>query len=545
MVSPKTTLTPDPSQEVVQELIDLYNQDHFEAVLLKVEPLIGLFPKSVVLFNIQGVCNASLKRDSAAIKSYEQAIRINPDYAEAYNNMGFALNNRGDLEAAIDSHKQAIKIKPDYAEAYLNLGVALYNKGDLGAAIESYKKATSIKPDYFEAHFNLGFALSNKGDLDAAIDSYKKAINLKSDHAEAYYELGRTLGDRGYTEAAIGSYKKAVLIQPDYAEAFFKMGLAFINKGDLEGAIHSYHQATRIEPNHAEAHYYLGNALGIKYNRSTVLNNEENLQAAIDSYKQALKIKPDHFEAFEGMSFWLRHYIWALNNQLTGKLEKNDHLIELEKRKLKDKIKECSFWFVDITRTSSTAIKVALGAKFGWPFGQNYYLDVTGRIIVSMLRSLLLPSHTPAFIVKHILGDELWKEIDTFTVVRNPYSWCSSLWHHAMKNHDLGLKTESFDLFLGSLEEKLVGDFTKRKIFPSNYRQSDYLLDADRNVIVKNLLRFEDKKIIDNFLKSRGIIDYSTSPRFVATQSSDYQIASAEKTKIERIFSADFEILGY
>ena len=140
-------------------------------------------------------------------------------------------------------------------------------------------------------------------------------------------------------------------------------------------------------------------------------------------------------------------------------------MIDLERDKLKEKINTHPFWFIDITRTSSTAIKVALGAKFGWPFGQNYYHDITGRVVISMLRSLLLPSHTPAFMVKHILGDELWTKIDTFTVVRNPYSWCSSLWHHAMKNHNLGLRTNTFDQFLGSLEEKLLGDFTKRKIF--------------------------------------------------------------------------------
>ena len=38
--------------------------------------------------------------------------------------------DKGDLEAAIDSFKQALKIKPDYAEAYYNMGNALKDKGD-------------------------------------------------------------------------------------------------------------------------------------------------------------------------------------------------------------------------------------------------------------------------------------------------------------------------------------------------------------------------------------------------------------------------------
>jgi protein O-GlcNAc transferase len=100
--------------------------------------------------------------------------------------MGSVLEKKGDLEVAIDSYKQAIKIKPDYAEAYSNMGISLTKKGDLEAAIDNYKHAIKIKPDYAEAYLNMGNALKEKGDLEAAIDSYKKAINIKPD-----YDLAR------------------------------------------------------------------------------------------------------------------------------------------------------------------------------------------------------------------------------------------------------------------------------------------------------------------------------------------------------------------
>jgi protein O-GlcNAc transferase len=69
-------------------LISLYNQDRFQEVLSKVKPLIGLFPKAIVLHNLQGASNAALQRLDAAIDSYKQALKIKPDYADAYNNMG-------------------------------------------------------------------------------------------------------------------------------------------------------------------------------------------------------------------------------------------------------------------------------------------------------------------------------------------------------------------------------------------------------------------------------------------------------------------------
>ena len=54
---------------------------------------------------------------------------------------GNALKDKGDLDAAIDSYKKAIKIKPDYAEAFSNMGNVHKDKDDLDAALDSYKQA--------------------------------------------------------------------------------------------------------------------------------------------------------------------------------------------------------------------------------------------------------------------------------------------------------------------------------------------------------------------------------------------------------------------
>jgi len=249
-----TSSTSEPPQEQVQKLISLYNQQQFEAVLSKVEPMTGLFPQAIVLFNIQGACNSALQRHDSAIDSYKQALKIKPDYAEVYYNLGIALKEKGEPEAAIDSYKQALKIKPDLTQAYNNMGIALKDKGELEAAIDSYKQALKIKPDYADAYINMGVALKDKGDLEAAIDSYKQALKIKPDYAEAYINMGVVLKDKGDLEAVIDSYKQALKIKPDYADAYNNMGNALRDKGDLEAALDSYKQALKIKPDYAEAH---------------------------------------------------------------------------------------------------------------------------------------------------------------------------------------------------------------------------------------------------------------------------------------------------
>jgi tetratricopeptide (TPR) repeat protein len=73
--------------------------------------------------------------------------------------MGNALQEQDELDAALDSYKQALKVDPDYAEAHYNMGIVLQEKGELDAAIDSYEQALKIKPDYAEAWSNGAEAL--------------------------------------------------------------------------------------------------------------------------------------------------------------------------------------------------------------------------------------------------------------------------------------------------------------------------------------------------------------------------------------------------
>jgi hypothetical protein len=93
--------------------------------------------------------------------------------------MGNALHDKGVLEAAIDSYKQALKIKPDYAEAYYNMGVALNDKGNPEAAIDSYKQALKIKPDYALANYNLSLLCLLRGNLDEGFKYYEWRLKIK------------------------------------------------------------------------------------------------------------------------------------------------------------------------------------------------------------------------------------------------------------------------------------------------------------------------------------------------------------------------------
>ena len=67
----------------------------------------------------------ALKRAQDAVESFERAVAVQPDYAEAFNNRGNALFDLGRNEDALASYDQALALQPDYADALVNRGQCL------------------------------------------------------------------------------------------------------------------------------------------------------------------------------------------------------------------------------------------------------------------------------------------------------------------------------------------------------------------------------------------------------------------------------------
>jgi len=114
------------------------------------------------------------------VRCCTEAIRLKPDYAEAYTNRGNARRVKGDLDGALADYAKALRLKPDLGDAYNNRGVARADKGDLDGAVKDYAEAIRLKPDFAEAYNNRGNARGVKGDLDGAAFAGKPAFAMTS-----------------------------------------------------------------------------------------------------------------------------------------------------------------------------------------------------------------------------------------------------------------------------------------------------------------------------------------------------------------------------
>ncbi|MEH2038945.1 MAG: tetratricopeptide repeat protein [Nostoc sp.] len=142
--------------------------------------------------------------------------------------LGNLLLTASEYEAAIASYDQALKLKPDYQEAWYDRGYALGKLVRFEEAIASYDQALKFQPDYHQAWYNRGIALDDLGRFEEAIASYDQALKIKPDYHQAWYNRGNALGKLGRFEEAIASYDQALKIKPDYHQAWNNRRIAII-----------------------------------------------------------------------------------------------------------------------------------------------------------------------------------------------------------------------------------------------------------------------------------------------------------------------------
>jgi Flp pilus assembly protein TadD len=165
-----------------------------------------------------------------AVRFYTAALALRPRTASVHNDLGVALQEKGQWDEAVGAFRKAIDLKPDYAGAHYNLGCTLWHNGQSDGAIVAFGQAIRFKADYLDACNNLGVALEDEGRLDEAVAAYQRAIRLRGDHPFAHYNLSFVLRRQGKFAEALDELKKG----GREAEEWLGQGQRFI---ELEGRL--------------------------------------------------------------------------------------------------------------------------------------------------------------------------------------------------------------------------------------------------------------------------------------------------------------------
>lgn len=200
----------------------------------------------------RGLARAQRGDYDRAIEDFTAATTLDARFAYlAFNNLGIAYGEKRDFERALQNFDQAIRLRPDYPNAYYGRGNIYNAMGEADRAIADFDAAIRINPDFQPAYTNRGGANIVKGNVDRAIADFDAAIRLNSRDAVAFSNRGYAYGMKGEYDRAITELTEAIKRDPYNGSIYFKRGLVLFYSGHPEIASQDFATAVRLWPSDA------------------------------------------------------------------------------------------------------------------------------------------------------------------------------------------------------------------------------------------------------------------------------------------------------
>ncbi len=191
-----------------------------------------------------------------AIKNFEEAIRLDPDFALPYCALSYCYSFLGSsgiippAEAypkAKDFTLKAIELDPNHAESHLSLAtIKFYHNWDFEGAEASLNKAHDLGLNSSLFNQVHGWFLIAKGDFEKAIEKIQQALILDPLSLPLMSTLGDAYSFAGRFEEALAQFDKIIEMEPNFRRAFESRGMAHLAMGDYEKAIKDLEQYHKL-----------------------------------------------------------------------------------------------------------------------------------------------------------------------------------------------------------------------------------------------------------------------------------------------------------
>ncbi len=255
---------------------------HPDAAIVLVEQAIAADANDPRYLFVLGQARQALRRWDTALEAYEAALKIRPDFLDAWNNLGICRQRRGQFPQAVAAYRQVLALESQNAGVMANLGTVLREMGELTEAIELLRAAADLEPAIASHRINLGIAYWNQGNFSEAERTLNEALARAPNDADAAFNLGNALHGLGRQREAIERYRQAIGIRPAYTDALINLGNVHTELGEFASGIEAYDAALRLQPDSVVA---LNNA-------ACLMRLLGHIDAAETALRRALQLDP-------------------------------------------------------------------------------------------------------------------------------------------------------------------------------------------------------------------------------------------------------------
>jgi Flp pilus assembly protein TadD len=228
---------------------ELLDQGLDAAAIVALDRAAAASPSASTLYRL-GTLLARTGEAARARSAYERALVLQPDLAEASNDLGALLAQGADIDGAIVRFRAALAAAPDYPDALNNLGYALLLTGHEAEARTLYEKALALQPDFPEALNNLGLLLGRAGDLDRAERYFRDALGRRAEYGEAANNLALVLVARGQGDAAVQLLESFLEKTPTFEDAYITLAKIHLNARRTAEGVRALERLLQRNPRH-------------------------------------------------------------------------------------------------------------------------------------------------------------------------------------------------------------------------------------------------------------------------------------------------------
>lgn len=230
-----------------------------------------------------------------AKKTYEEIIRLAPDFVQAHSKLGVICLQLDEIDEAKQHFLAALAIDPNLPTALYSMGAIAARSGDLSTAEEYFRKLEQGSPLSAEALFNLGGILLNQHKYKEAKVYLDKAIELAPANANILYNRGNVNAALNDHENAIHDYSMALEQQPTLFLAYRNRAKSALKLGKYDAALDDYTKAMELAPQDANLYF----------NRGQIRQILGHTKTALEDYNATIRLNPDHAMAYNNKAWIL------------------------------------------------------------------------------------------------------------------------------------------------------------------------------------------------------------------------------------------------
>jgi len=217
------------------------------------------------------------------VRLWRDTVQKAPAKPRAWNNLGVALERRGQDQPARRAFERAVQLHPHHEQLHFNLGKLCRRLEDWDCARRELNAARELYAFRAATRIELGLLELDQSQPARAEAQFRAALRLAPGDGAAWQNLGLSQARQGRWRAALASFERARASRPDSADLRLNLGVALLALERPAAARRQLEQALRLQPDLIDARFLLGQAhqrLG-------------DLEAARLAYLEVLEQSPD------------------------------------------------------------------------------------------------------------------------------------------------------------------------------------------------------------------------------------------------------------